>query len=63
MTCPASRATCCQPCAPATPNAPVALSNPRIGEQRDEFEPREVRRILVGHDEEMTSTPRKPAAE
>lgn len=25
------------------------LSNPRIGERLDEFEPREVRRILVGH--------------
>ena len=25
------------------------LPNPRIGERLDEFEPREVRRILVGH--------------
>ncbi len=25
------------------------MANPRIGEQLDEFEPREVRRILVGH--------------
>jgi len=25
------------------------LINPRIGERLDEFEPREVRRILVGH--------------
>jgi plasmid stabilization system protein ParE len=25
------------------------LANPRIGEQLDEFQPREVRRILVGH--------------
>jgi plasmid stabilization system protein ParE len=25
------------------------LDQPRIGEQLDEFEPREVRRILVGH--------------
>jgi plasmid stabilization system protein ParE len=25
------------------------LANPRIGERLDEFEPREVRRILVGH--------------
>lgn len=25
------------------------LTNPRIGERIDEFEPREVRRILVGH--------------
>ncbi|MHA7680174.1 type II toxin-antitoxin system RelE/ParE family toxin [Cupriavidus sp. PET2-C1] len=25
------------------------LAHPRIGEQLDEFEPREVRRILVGH--------------
>ena len=25
------------------------LANPRIGESLDEFEPREVRRILVGH--------------
>jgi len=25
------------------------LVNPRIGERLDEFEPREVRRILVGH--------------
>jgi plasmid stabilization system protein ParE len=25
------------------------LANPRIGEKLDEFEPREVRRILVGH--------------
>jgi len=25
------------------------LENPRIGERLDEFEPREVRRILVGH--------------
>jgi len=25
------------------------LTNPRIGEKLDEFEPREVRRILVGH--------------
>lgn len=30
--------------------APAALLiNPRIGERLDEFEPREVRRILVGH--------------
>lgn len=30
--------------------APSALlANPRIGERIDEFEPREVRRILVGH--------------
>ena len=30
--------------------APVRfLENPRIGEKLDEFEPREVRRILVGH--------------
>ncbi|WP_291988109.1 hypothetical protein [Candidatus Accumulibacter sp. ACC007] len=27
------------------------LANPRIGERIDEFEPREVRRILVGQDE------------
>jgi plasmid stabilization system protein ParE len=25
------------------------LANPRIGERLDEFKPREVRRILVGH--------------
>jgi plasmid stabilization system protein ParE len=25
------------------------LANPRIGERLDEFDPREVRRILVGH--------------
>ena len=25
------------------------LANPRIGEKLEEFEPREVRRILVGH--------------
>ena len=25
------------------------LEHPRIGEQLDEFEPRDVRRILVGH--------------
>lgn len=31
-------------------SAPVCLlEHPRIGEKRDEFEPREVRRILVGH--------------
>lgn len=30
--------------------APASLvANPRIGERLDEFEPREVRRILVGH--------------
>lgn len=30
--------------------APASLlSNPRIGEMLEEFEPREVRRILVGH--------------
>jgi plasmid stabilization system protein ParE len=30
--------------------APASLlANPRIGEKLDEFEPREVRRILVGH--------------
>jgi plasmid stabilization system protein ParE len=30
--------------------APIRLlENPRIGEKLDEFEPREVRRILVGH--------------
>lgn len=30
--------------------APTSLlANPRIGEKLDEFEPREVRRILVGH--------------
>jgi plasmid stabilization system protein ParE len=27
----------------------ILLSNPRIGEQLFEFDPREVRRILVGH--------------
>lgn len=27
----------------------VLLTNPRVGEQLFEFEPREVRRILVGH--------------
>ena len=35
------------------------LVNPRIGERIDEFEPREVRRILVGHYEmryELTET-------
>ena len=40
--------------------APSALlANPRIGERLDEFEPREVRRILVGHYEmryELTET-------
>lgn len=31
-------------------SAPASLLvNPRIGERLDEFEPREVRRILVGH--------------
>lgn len=31
-------------------SAPASLlANPRIGERLDEFEPREVRRILVGH--------------
>jgi plasmid stabilization system protein ParE len=31
-------------------NAPNSLlPNPRIGERLEEFEPREVRRILVGH--------------
>jgi plasmid stabilization system protein ParE len=30
--------------------APITLlANPRIGEKLEEFEPREVRRILVGH--------------
>ncbi|ATQ76086.1 plasmid stabilization protein [Massilia violaceinigra] len=30
--------------------APASLvANPRMGEKLDEFEPREVRRILVGH--------------
>lgn len=30
--------------------APVSLlANPRIGEKLEEFEPREVRRIIVGH--------------
>lgn len=28
---------------------PKLLGNPRIGEKLEEFEPREVRRILVGH--------------
>lgn len=28
---------------------PDLLTNPRIGERLDEFEPREVRRIVVGH--------------
>ena len=27
----------------------ILVSNPRIGERLDEFSPREVRRILVGH--------------
>jgi plasmid stabilization system protein ParE len=27
----------------------ILLTNPRIGERLDEFDPREVRRILVGH--------------
>lgn len=31
----------------AAPN--VLLTNPRVGERLEEFEPREVRRILVGH--------------
>ena len=31
-------------------SAPASLlANPRIGERLEEFEPREVRRILVGH--------------
>lgn len=30
--------------------APITLlSNPRLGERLEEFDPREVRRILVGH--------------
>lgn len=30
--------------------APISLlDNPRIGERLDEFEPREVRRLVVGH--------------
>jgi plasmid stabilization system protein ParE len=34
----------------ALANAPaILLTNPRIGEQLFEFEPREVRRLLVGH--------------
>ncbi|MFC5474690.1 type II toxin-antitoxin system RelE/ParE family toxin [Paraherbaspirillum soli] len=27
----------------------ILLTNPRVGESLEEFEPREVRRILVGH--------------
>lgn len=31
-------------------SAPITLlTNPRIGERLDEYEPREVRRLLVGH--------------
>ena len=34
----------------ALTSAPTSLlANPRIGEKLEEFEPREVRRILVGH--------------
>jgi plasmid stabilization system protein ParE len=34
----------------ALAGAPTSLlANPRIGEKLEEFEPREVRRILVGH--------------
>jgi len=34
----------------ALTGAPTSLlANPRIGEKLEEFEPREVRRILVGH--------------
>jgi plasmid stabilization system protein ParE len=34
----------------ALTSAPTSLlANPRIGEKVEEFEPREVRRILVGH--------------
>ena len=34
----------------ALTGAPTSLlANPRIGERLEEFEPREVRRILVGH--------------
>jgi plasmid stabilization system protein ParE len=34
----------------ALTGAPASLlANPRIGEKLEEFEPREVRRILVGH--------------
>ncbi|WP_144401976.1 type II toxin-antitoxin system RelE/ParE family toxin [Geoalkalibacter subterraneus] len=34
----------------ALTRAPTSLlANPRIGEKLEEFEPREVRRILVGH--------------
>ncbi len=34
----------------ALTEAPAGLlANPRIGERLDEFDPREVRRILVGH--------------
>lgn len=29
----------------------ILLTNPRVGEQRFQFEPREVRRILVGQNE------------
>jgi len=35
---------------PEFANAPTnLLANPRIGERLEEFEPREVHRILVGH--------------
>ncbi|MHB1581812.1 MAG: type II toxin-antitoxin system RelE/ParE family toxin [Acidithiobacillus sp.] len=37
----------CKPGRIAAP--PDLLTNPRIGERLDEFEPREVRRIVVGH--------------
>jgi plasmid stabilization system protein ParE len=32
-----------------TAAATTLLTNPRIGERLEEFEPRDVRRILVGH--------------
>ncbi len=32
-----------------TKSPTILLTNPRIGEQLFEFEPREVRRLLVGH--------------
>ncbi|WP_349961925.1 type II toxin-antitoxin system RelE/ParE family toxin [Rhizobium sp. ZPR3] len=34
---------------PLTKAPPILLANPRIGERLFEFEPREVRRLLVGH--------------
>lgn len=48
---PANKSAAAQAVQALTKAPVILLTNPRVGEQLFEFEPREVRRLLVGHHE------------